>query len=146
MVTGGRNQDKSAERSIEVHDMDGKFRCESSDYLLLPAIRHTQTAYEYTAANQSNYLKFQVCGGLNYDASLTCQTYDDETKVLSPSLNTSRRAHVSYSSRAYPCSSTDPCLILMGGQITPNATEMYRPPSDRFNPYLDVTIPIEGQV
>ena len=145
MVTGGSNKDKNAERSIEVHDKDGKFRCESSNYLLLPAIRHTQTAYEYTTADQSNYLKFQVCGGLNYDASRTCQTYDDGTKVLSPSLNTSRQAHVSYTSSANPCSSADPCLILMGGFGQPrNTTEIYDPPADRFTPYLDVDYPIQA--
>ena len=149
MVTGGNNNSTGnldGVRSIEVHDKDGKFRCELSNYLLLPSNQHTQTAYEYTSGNTANHLKFQVCGGVNYNASRTCQTFDDiNTKVLSPSLNTSRQAHVSYTSRANPCSSADPCLILMGGFGQPrNTTEIYDPPADRFTPYLDVDYPIQA--
>ena len=85
LVTGGNNNSTGnldGVRSIEVHDKDGKFRCELSNYLLLPSNQHTQTAYEYTSGNTSNHLKFEVCGGVNSNAGRTCQTFDDGSAEL----------------------------------------------------------------
>ena len=130
-MTGGKNGDNSAEKSIEVHDKDGQFRCELNDYLLLSTMQHTQTSYEYTLADPSNYLKFQVCGGSNIDASRTCQTYDDGDKYASPSLVHQRNLHISYSS------SSDKGLVLLGGQRSPNTTEILRPGETEFEPYIE---------
>ena len=137
-MTGGKNGDNSAEKSIEVHDKDGLLRCEINDYLILSTMQHTQTSYEYTLADPSNYLKFQVCGGSNSDARSTCQTYDNGAKSQSPSLVDQRNLHISYNSR------TDGSLVLMGGQNSPKTTEILRADENEFQNYDNSFFPIVG--
>ena len=138
-MTGGKNGDNSAEKSIEVHDKDGQLRCVLNDILLEQTVQHTQTSYEYTSADQSNHLKFQVCGGLNIDASKTCQTfYDGNDGVESPSLTGQRNLHLSYNSRA------DGGLVLLGGQSSPKTTEILPSNEIEFQKYLAVKYSITG--
>ena len=128
-------------KSVEVHDKDGKFRCELPDALLLPTAFHTQTSFDYTSGNQSNYLKFQVCGGSNSNASRTCQTYDNGVINASPTLIDQRQGHLSFDSLEDPQG-----LILMGGQKSPKTTEILYPNSTKFIGYNDVRYPIVGYV
>ena len=137
LVTGGTGG-TGAEQSIEVHDKDGQFRCIQPDYLLLPTEQHTQTSYEYTSTDRSNYLKFQVCGGLDNEASRTCQTYDDGTKIQSPSLIGQRNFHVSYSSE------DGLVLVLIGGQISSTTTEILPLGDTVFQRGDDLDVDVDG--